>query len=354
MCSIVGAAGPIHQLSHKLQEEFHEFLSCLFSMAEVRGRDAAGFWVWRDDHYVFEKRPIPAEDLIKRSPRWKSLRYHPGSLYLLHTRAATEGDPNDNVNNHPHIGSHSVMVHNGCIFNFEAIVKKYNLQLGSDCDSEVLVRLVENKDGVEDGLKHMFQATYENTGTASIAVAVVDRREPNKILCTRNHGNPLYLYRSKKFNCTFFVSTEQIFELALELLYGVKTPDVIEATVENVTPYHLYELDGATGNWSSKFLTQVYTKTYGPQYQDWDEGDVIITPKHYAAAIICGSPFSIDVVGNMTKLGLEVEDENPDDLEFMDEGEEDGMGIVNTLEMTDEIEDDIRAYLQEKIKEMSV
>ena len=107
MCSIVGAAGPIDKLSSKLKQEFHEFLSCLFSMAELRGRDAAGYWVWRGDHYVYEKRPIPAEDMIERSAQWKSLRYNPGSLYLLHTRAATDGDPNDNVNNHPHMGEHS-------------------------------------------------------------------------------------------------------------------------------------------------------------------------------------------------------------------------------------------------------
>jgi predicted glutamine amidotransferase len=322
-------------------------------MAEIRGRDAAGFWVWRDDHYVFEKRPIPAEDLIRRSPRWKSLRYHPGSLYLLHTRAATEGDPNDNVNNHPHIGKHSVMVHNGCIFNFESIVRDQNLSLGSDCDSEVLLRLAEAKESVEDGLKHMFQITHANTGTASIAVAVVDRRTPDRIFCTRNMGNPLYLVRSERFNCTFFVSTEQIFELALEMLYESKDLKVIGGTVETVSPHYLYELT-ADGKWSSKHLVSFYQQPsfgYGHN-SEYDDDDVVLV-KHYVSGIVDGVPYSIDISGNMTKLGEEEPEEDLADLEFMEDDKE-GMGFVQSMEMTEEIEDDLRAYLQEKMREIEV
>jgi glucosamine 6-phosphate synthetase-like amidotransferase/phosphosugar isomerase protein len=322
-------------------------------MAEVRGRDASGFWVWRDDHYVFEKRPIPAEDLIGRSPRWKSLRFHPGSLYLLHTRAATEGDPNDNINNHPHIGKHSVMIHNGCIFNFEAIVRDQNIALGSDCDSEVLLRLAEAKDSVEDGLKHMFEVTHANTGTASIAVAVVDRRTPNRIFCTRNSGNPLYLVRSERFNCTFFVSTESIFEAALEMLYKTKDLKNVGGVFETVTPHHLYELSGEDGKWTSKHLVSLYQQSFhNNSFLDFEDEDTTLI-KHYATGLLGGVPYSIDIHGSMNKMGEDEPEENLDDIEFLEDDKE-GIGFTQAVEMSEEIEDDLRAYLQGKMREIEV
>lgn len=339
MCSIVGAAGPIHNLSNKLKAEFHEFLSCLFSMAEVRGRDASGFWVWRGDHYVYEKRPIPAENLIQRSPRWKSLRYHPGTLYLLHTRAATEGDPNENVNNHPHIGQHSVMVHNGCIFNYEAIMKAEGLELRSDCDSEVLLRLTETQDCIEEGLCHMFRTVHDHTLTASMAIAVVDRRQPNKILCTRNSSNPLYLYRCEKFNCTFFVSTEQIFEYALKLLYKVDDPKVIGAKVQTVEPHWLYELleDGTI---TSRHLITLPIKTYSSINND-NEEEIEIQP--YITCLVNNIPYKIDVSGNMTSMAQIDED---DEVDYDELG-----SIEEVLEMPREIANELRAYLQTKVNQ---
>lgn len=300
MCSIVGAAGPIDKLPSRKKQEFHELLSCMFSMAEIRGRDAAGFWVWRGDHYVFEKRPGPAQDLIARSMRWKSLRFNPGQLYLLHTRAATDGDPNENINNHPHIGDFSVMVHNGCLWSHQQICHNYGLDTISSCDSETLLRLVEKFGGVKDGLKKAFKIAQGSSGTATIACAFIDRRNPDRIYLARNHGNPCYVYESKRFKATFFASKEEIAERAVELMYNkdVKVEDILGAP-KNVTPFYLYELK-ADGTYSDKWLTSTTTtQSYVGRRHDWEE---YADTDPFAVGKTQITGFQMDILGNLTEI----------------------------------------------------
>ncbi len=354
MCTILGAAGPINKLSSKRKQEFHEFLSCLFCASEARGRDAAGFWVWRGDHYVAEKRPYAAEDLIQRSVRWKGLRFNPGSLYLLHTRAATDGDPNDNVNNHPHQGTHSVMIHNGMVWNHEALAREQCLDMKSACDSEILLRLAEAQDTMHDGIKHMFQVIDNATSSASIATAFVDRRQPDRIYIARNASGPCVLLHSKHFNCTFFVSTDTIFERALQMMYKTKDLAVIEATKTQTRPMWMYELDD-DGNFREEHhikLAPVQTTTWRdsgrynhPNAHMWEQflddvDDTDETPEeaeHYITAAYRNRGYTVDVLGSMTALAVKNKtDQNVQQLD----------------EMPMDVYDDLRQYLDEKAKEL--
>jgi len=335
ICSIAGAAGPIHKLSKRLQAEFHEFLSCLFTMSELRGRDASGFWVWRNDHYIFEKRPTAAEDLIERSPRWKGLRYNPGSLYLIHTRAATDGDPNENSNNHPHIGEHSVMIHNGMIWGHNTIAIQHDLKMKTDCDSEVLLRLAESVEDIKDGLKLMYQVANDSNGTDSIATAFVDRRAPNKIYLSRNSGNPCHIYYSKRFGCTFFISTDIIFERALEMLYKTKNPKVIEAKGESIDVNYLYELS-EDGSYKKEFLVDAVTSRYSNnEFLDFEEDETEID--HYISGYFAGQMMSIALCGTMTVIETEEVDS---DAEF-----------TESIKMPWDIEQNLREYIKLKVGE---
>jgi predicted glutamine amidotransferase len=346
MCTIAGCAGPIDKLSSKLRAEHHEFMSCLFTTSELRGRDAAGFWVWRGDHYVYEKRPTPAEDLIDRSPRWKGLRFNPGSLYLLHTRAATDGDPNENMNNHPHMGEHSVMIHNGMIWGHQAIAAQYGLNMKTDCDSEVLLRLAEAVPDLTEGLKFMYETADASGGTDSIATAFVDRRDPKRILLSRNSGNPCYTYYSTRFGCTFFVSTEDIFERALEMLYKTKSPKVIGAKSESISTNWLYSLydDGTV---EKQFLVSPH-RTYGHfgSFRNYgyesDEEDTIVEQKQYALVMLGGRTMSLDVLGNMEVLI----NEDDEDIELEKDEE---LELMESLEMPQETESMLRGFLQAKL-----
>ena len=84
---------------------------CLLSALVVRGRDASGAAWTADGDVWFHKQPLPG-------PRYApSLPMDPTTqTAILHTRAATNGDPADNVNNHPHslpgvTGVHLSLIH---------------------------------------------------------------------------------------------------------------------------------------------------------------------------------------------------------------------------------------------------
>jgi glutamine phosphoribosylpyrophosphate amidotransferase len=68
-------------------------------------------------------------------------------LLIGHTRYATQGDPANNLNNHPHPCDGGWIVHNGMIPNYREIASRYDLHLTTQCDSEVLCRLIERLDG---------------------------------------------------------------------------------------------------------------------------------------------------------------------------------------------------------------
>lgn len=311
MCSIIGACVDITALDNDTRREFHEFLSCLFMMGELRGTDAAGFWAWRNDHYVFEKRPIAAQDLIDRSAKWKSLKFSPASLYLCHNRFATQGDPNKNINNHPHIGSHSVMVHNGCVYDHKKLMSENKVEIASECDSEVLLRLVEQKDTIKEGIEHLFSRIDFSTTSASMAIAMVDRRNPNKIYLFRNSGNPCYLYYSKRFKAFFFASTDTIFEQALQLMYDDKKLDNIDAVGGQIETETLYILEPGKNVVKEKLefekrWTQSSWAGGHYNFDSDDDNDTVITkkdkknPMHLCAEVyMLGENFTLDAYGSL-------------------------------------------------------
>ena len=64
-------------------------------------------------------------------------------MLVGHCRYATQGDPADNINNHPHPADGGWIVHNGVIRDYAGLVEPFDLHPVSDCDSEVLGLLVE-------------------------------------------------------------------------------------------------------------------------------------------------------------------------------------------------------------------
>src|SRR5262249_29288752 len=60
---------------------------------------------------------------------------------------ATQGDPADNINNHPHPTDGGWIVHNGQVRNYRQLVDAFDLAPVSACDSEVLGLLIEQGAG---------------------------------------------------------------------------------------------------------------------------------------------------------------------------------------------------------------
>jgi predicted glutamine amidotransferase len=90
------------------------------------GHDATGIgWVNPEDKLVCIKGAMPAQAFIEDKAVVKELDIFKKSgvprMMLLHTRAATRGDPSNNDNNHPIRGKNSLLIHNGWILNPEEI-----------------------------------------------------------------------------------------------------------------------------------------------------------------------------------------------------------------------------------------
>jgi glucosamine 6-phosphate synthetase-like amidotransferase/phosphosugar isomerase protein len=64
-----------------------------------------------------------------------------------HCRFATQGDPANNLNNHPFAADGGWIVHNGIIRGYEQLVADFDLHPVTECDSEALALLIEKLDG---------------------------------------------------------------------------------------------------------------------------------------------------------------------------------------------------------------
>ena len=64
-------------------------------------------------------------------------------MLVGHLRYATHGDASENINNHPHPADGGWIVHNGVVRNYRELVAGLGLLTVSECDSEVLGRLLE-------------------------------------------------------------------------------------------------------------------------------------------------------------------------------------------------------------------
>lgn len=147
MCGIAGYIG----LS-KNQAVTYDIITNVFSKTESRGTDAAGFWGTDPSGKVFyHKEPIRSSELVK-NPAWQQLKDYNLDMLLVHARAASQGvgEPRTNKNNHPFTSTDKEisLVHNGRIPEFDYLKQKF--QVLSDCDSEILLRIIESGDAYED------------------------------------------------------------------------------------------------------------------------------------------------------------------------------------------------------------
>ena len=206
MCGIVGFTGVTKQ---NTWAQTHRILSHLLLAAEIRGRDATGF-VARSQSLegtgprrtIIAKEAVPASKFVEANPIWRSLRHRRCSTVVAHVRLATHGDPSDPRNNHPFVSSGLALVHNGVISHYQDLVDRFCLRVESECDSEVLLRIVERSKTVPIGLS---LCLLERPG----AIVVYDERRD---VCWLAHDDsrPLWIGRMKNDKRLWFASTSGI------------------------------------------------------------------------------------------------------------------------------------------------
>ncbi|MEW5745360.1 MAG: glutamine--fructose-6-phosphate transaminase (isomerizing) [Nitrospirota bacterium] len=151
---------------------------------EYRGYDSAGIAYIEGDRIEVKrcKGKISALESIIGSLPVAS------SLAIGHTRWATHGKPSDN-NAHPHRSDGIVVVHNGIIENYVELrhqLQQEGFVFTSETDTEVLAHLI-NKHARSSGIEDAVRTALKEVRGA-YAFAVIDEKEPDKILAVRKES----------------------------------------------------------------------------------------------------------------------------------------------------------------------
>ena len=180
---------------------------------ETRGTDATGTAVFnfKKDTYSIFKKDKPATEYIKERG-FNDLFKNDLNAVILHTRATTTGTERENVNNHPHLNkvTQNVLIHNGVISNHKELKEKYKLKLDGECDSEVILKLID-----KTGYKKAFDELR-----GSFAVCFSNHKQ--KTLNLYRSTSPLFMAYLDKEGLFIFASEKWIIDHAIGK-YDVKT-----------------------------------------------------------------------------------------------------------------------------------
>ena len=226
MCSIIGFGGTPRKGQWR---QTHRVLHELFVASVARGRDATGFAALtaplqgkRRQRVVTEKQPVAADLFVATSGTWAGLPR--SSLLIGHARRATCGEPEDNANNHPHRSDNGrfSLVHNGHLPGHRHEAARHRLCLSTDCDSELLLRIVE---AARHPVKGLYACLDQVSG--SLAVALLDAKH-RTIYLARNERSPLWLCRLRGDNRLFFASLPEFLGAALQRVLGDECAERVE------------------------------------------------------------------------------------------------------------------------------
>lgn len=182
-----GIAGIKRMGDEPITETQIRLLACAI---EHRGNQATGVAVMNGEDIAVLKSDVPAwkfvaDDLFKKF--LKDTLTKTSDAVLIHTRAATKGDPRENENNHPIFAGNTAVIHNGMISNDDWLFKDMKMTRKAEVDSDVLRAILDEHGGLtRDGIKNLSRVR------GSAAIAAISKRFPGKLLLARS-GSPLVL-----------------------------------------------------------------------------------------------------------------------------------------------------------------
>lgn len=184
-----------------------EKIAAMFSLLETRGKDASGWAYINDNQLYVHKAPIKSSLMIQ-TKEWKELELQ--KIMIFHTRAATQGNNKNNLNNHPLFNKQGIaLVHNGIIYNDKDIFGK-NQKRDGEVDSEAILAVLSSN-GKGNKVKRVFDRLE-----GSFAFAAINKNEPEKLLLVKK-DNPLDLYYDSGDDILYFCSERRIMQEALDL-----------------------------------------------------------------------------------------------------------------------------------------
>lgn len=167
---------------------------------------------------VLSKAAKPASRFIDEDDAFRSLRRRRASVWIGHCRLATHGDPAAGeglLNNHPFVSRDGslYLVHNGVLSQHRETADAHALTLEGECDSELLLRIIEAAPDPVVGLADCLRVR----GTMAVALYDAGR---DLVYLMRNAGRPLWVMRMRRERTWWFASTEDILLAAVEKARG--------------------------------------------------------------------------------------------------------------------------------------
>ncbi len=261
MCALYGWLDCGKKLPHRLLKKLTQALA---NAAEERGTDAAGISYVKNGHIAIYKRPKPAHKIKFNIPE--------NTVAVMgHTRLATQGDKENNYNNHPFYGKADksfAFAHNGVLYNDTALRKSCNLpKTKIETDSYVAVQLIEQQGKLNfNSLRNMAEDVMGNF--------VFTLLDENNTLYFVKGNNPLYLIYIERFGLYIYASTKSIMDKALKAVGMQSEPVTIIQTCDG----DIISINSNGKIDSSRFTPDDYsffnTVTKRTHYSfDWEEDE---------------------------------------------------------------------------------
>jgi glucosamine 6-phosphate synthetase-like amidotransferase/phosphosugar isomerase protein len=166
-----------------------KILERIAKVTERRGQHAWGMsWINRDGRLCMYKQTGRIRDSLGLLSMATD-----ATVLIGHTRFATEGDPDNNLNNHPHPCDGGWIVHNGMIPDYREIIAEHDLHPVTECDSEVLGLLIE-KSTEESMFRRCIAAANIASGPALVMLGLW---KPGLLVAMRR-GNPLHMGQTSR------------------------------------------------------------------------------------------------------------------------------------------------------------
>ena len=203
MCAIFGFLDYKQEVQHRTMKKLLRVLSV---ESEARGKDATGFAYVACDNIIVYKAAKPAHKLHLYCPVNTK-------CVIGHTRMATQGTPENNINNHPFTGiageTNFALAHNGVIYNDLGLRKSKALPPTKiHTDSYIATQLLEASNALDfESIKSMAE-TVEGT----FSFTILD--DKNNLFLVKG-DNPLFLAHFEKIGLYVYASTESIFTKAI-------------------------------------------------------------------------------------------------------------------------------------------
>jgi len=195
------------------KKEIFHIARIMLIKSQERGEDATGISLIdskTDDIFIL-KQNIPASDFVKLKEMEEAFLSRNYDCVLLHTRQKTQGDPKNNMNNHPIYSkeNNNVIIHNGMISNYETLKERFKLTFDAEVDSEIILSLY-NKIGMSQLVKDL---------CGSYTFSIYDKKKIHLF----KYSNPLFVSYFPDKELYLFSSQQEYIEKATAYEETVQT-----------------------------------------------------------------------------------------------------------------------------------